>query len=53
MYSSGSKKMLNIYILEILRRHTDADHQLSQQQIIDYLQKDFGVECERRWYPEI
>ena len=48
MYSSGSKKMLNIYILEILRRHTDADHQLSQQQIIDYLQKDFGVECERK-----
>lgn len=42
------KKMLNIYILEILTRYSDFDHRLLQQDIIDLIQAHYGVACERK-----
>lgn len=44
----GSKKMLNIYILDILKEHSDIDHRLTQQVIIRYLKQDYEIDCERK-----
>lgn len=43
-----TKKMLNILILDILRRYSDEDHHLTQQEIIRKLKSDFGVESTDR-----
>lgn len=48
MVSENPKKMLNIYILEILKKYSDVDHRLKQQDIIDYIRSDYGLECERK-----
>ena len=48
MYDIGNKKMLNMFILEILRKYTDEDHSLTQQEIIKLLEKDYGTVCDRR-----
>lgn len=36
--------MLNILILEILRKYSDDEHHLTQQDIIKRLRKDYGIE---------
>ena len=48
MYGTGNKKMLNMLILEILRQYTDENHSLTQQEIIKLLDKNYGMECDRR-----
>ena len=48
MYGTGTKKMLNILILDILKEYSDSDHRLLQQDIIDLLKMDYGMDCERR-----
>ena len=40
--------MLNMLILEILRKYSDEDHSLTQQEIIRLLDKNYGMECDRR-----
>lgn len=40
--------MLNMLILEILRKYTDEDHSLTQQEIIRLLDINYGMECDRR-----
>ena len=45
---TGSKKMLIIYILEILKKYTDADHKLFQEGIINKIRAEYGMECERK-----
>ncbi len=40
--------MLNMRILEILRKYTDEDHSLTQQEIIRLLGVNYGMECDRR-----
>ena len=42
------KKMLILNILQILKKHSDADHPLTQKQIIDYLVRDFGMTADRK-----
>ena len=42
------KKLYLIYILEILKKYSDVDHPLTQSDIIRYMEKDYGVECERK-----
>ena len=42
------KKMLNIYILEVLKKYSDCEHHLKQQDIIDYIKKDYDVIAERK-----
>lgn len=42
------KKLYILYILEILRKYSDIDHKLKQQDIIDYMKKDYGITCERK-----
>ena len=48
MYATGNKKMLNMLILEVLRRYTDDEHSLTQQEIIKLLDQNYGMECDRR-----
>ncbi|WP_029319222.1 helix-turn-helix transcriptional regulator [Butyrivibrio sp. AE3004] len=48
MYATGNKKMLNMLILEVLRKYSDEEHALSQQEIIKLLDKNYGMECDRR-----
>lgn len=48
VYARDNKKMLNMLILEILKNYTDADHRLTQQEIIDLLKLNYGTECDRR-----
>ena len=48
VYARDNKKMLNMLILEILKKYTDADHRLTQQEIIDLLKLNYGTECDRR-----
>ncbi|WP_026525485.1 helix-turn-helix transcriptional regulator [Butyrivibrio sp. MB2005] len=48
MYATGNKKMLNMLILEILRKYSDEEHALTQQDIIKLLEKNYGMDCDRR-----
>ena len=48
MYATGNKKMLNMLILEILRKYSDEEHSLTHQEIIKLLEKNYGMECDRR-----
>ncbi|WP_026527999.1 helix-turn-helix transcriptional regulator [Butyrivibrio sp. VCD2006] len=48
MYATGNKKMLNMLILEILKKYSDEDHSLTQQEIIKQLNRNYGMECDRR-----
>lgn len=48
MYTSGSKKMLAMGILQILKDHTDYDHRIKQQDIIDLLNREYGMVCDRK-----
>ena len=42
------KKALILRILQILEDYSDEAHPLTQQDIIDRLEKDYGIECERK-----
>ena len=44
----GSKKMVNVYILNILREFSDENHALTQQDILKQLESDYDVICDRR-----
>ena len=48
MYGTGTKKMLNMLILDVLKEYSDSEHRLLQQDIIDHLENDYGISCERR-----
>lgn len=48
MYGTSTKKMLNMLILDILKEHSDSEHRLLQQDIIDLLNSEYGATCERR-----
>lgn len=42
------KKMIIIDILNILRKHTDENHKLSQQKIQDLMEKEYGMKIDRK-----
>ena len=43
-----AKKLLTINILRILQRHSDAAHPISQKEIIEYLEKEYGMTVDRK-----
>ena len=47
MPADTGKKIIILYILSILRKYTDEDHTMTQQQIIEKLRADYGVEVNR------
>ncbi|MBQ8316694.1 MAG: WYL domain-containing protein [Lachnospiraceae bacterium] len=48
MYATGTKKMLNMLILDILKEYSDEKHRLTQQEIIRLLKANYEMECDRR-----
>ena len=48
MYALGSKKMLTMGILQIFKDYTDYTHRLKQQEIIDLLDREYGMVCDRK-----
>ena len=41
------KKIIILYILQILRKYTDSNHTMTQQQIVEKLLSDYGLEVNR------
>ena len=48
MYTLQPKKMLIINILDIMRKYTDAEHRLSQKEIVDILKNEYNMPAERK-----
>ena len=44
----GDKKKTILYMLDILREHSDCNHGLSQAEIANYLLLEYGIELERK-----
>ena len=48
MYTAQPKKLLILQILDILRKYSDENHRLSQKEIADLLEKEYGTTAERK-----
>lgn len=48
MSKKQSKKMVIFYIMQILKNYSDADHRLTQQDIINYLKRDYDMDVDRK-----
>ncbi len=48
MKNPSVQKLRLLYIVDILSRKSDEDHPLSATDIMDFLRKDYGIECERK-----
>ena len=48
MPSLEPKKLALLRIWQILRQHSDYDHPLKQEDIINYLDKEYGIQMERK-----
>ena len=48
MASLEPKKLALLRIWQILLKHSDYDHPLTQEEIIKYLESDYGIEMERK-----
>ena len=43
-----SKKLLVLYILDILQKYTDEEHRLSQKEILEILRKEYEMIVDRK-----
>ena len=48
MSSAYSKKLLVLYILDILQKYTDEEHRLSQKEIMEILRKEYEMTVDRK-----
>lgn len=48
MASDSNKKLLILYIWEILKKYSDENHYLTQNNIIEKVHQIYGMECERK-----
>ncbi len=48
LYEKQPKKLHILYILNILQKYSDADHTLSQQDIIKLMKSEYGMEVDRK-----
>lgn len=48
MYTVQPKRMLNINILDILKKHTDEGHRLSQKEIGQILENEYQMKADRK-----
>lgn len=48
MYTNQPKKLLIMNILDILKRYTDADHRLSQKDIVEILKNEYNMPADRK-----
>ncbi len=47
MNTENGKKVIILYILQILQKYTDVNHPMTQQQIAEKLRSDYGMEVNR------
>jgi hypothetical protein len=47
MLQESGKKIIILYILQILRKYTDENHPMTQQQIAEKLRSEYGIEVNR------
>lgn len=48
MYTEQSKKLTVVSVLEVLKKYSDADHRLSQKEIGELLEREYGVKLGRK-----
>ena len=48
MANPDNKKLLILYVLEILKDYSDEDHPLLQKEIADKIFTRYGMDCERK-----
>ena len=48
MLTLEPKKLAQLRILQILQKHSDYDHPLTQEDIIKYLDSEYGIQMERK-----
>lgn len=48
MLGARPKKMMNIYILDILKHYTDAEHPMTQREIQKRLESDYDMTVDRK-----
>lgn len=48
MHTGQPKKLLIISILDILKKYSDEDHRLSQKDIANILERDYGMSADRK-----
>ncbi len=48
MKTPSVQKLRLLYIIDILSKKSDEEHPMSATQIMEYLRKDYGIECERK-----
>ena len=48
MYAKPPKKLLIMNILDILRKYTDENHRLSQNDILEILEREYQMKTERK-----
>ena len=48
MYTKQPKKLLILNILDILKRYTDAEHRLSQRDILELLETEYSMKADRK-----
>ena len=48
MYTAQPKKLLILNILDILKRYTDAEHRLSQRDILELLETEYSMKADRK-----
>ncbi len=48
MYTIPPKKMLILYILDILKKYSDENHRLSQKEIAGILEREYSISADRK-----
>jgi predicted DNA-binding transcriptional regulator YafY len=48
MSSFEPKKLALIRILQILQKHSDSEHPITHEKIVDLLERDYGIQVERK-----
>lgn len=48
MASDSNKKLILLYVLEVLKEYSDETHPLTQQDIISKIENHYGMTCERK-----
>ncbi len=48
MASDSNKKLILLYVLEMLKRYSDESHPLTQQEILNLIEDHYGMACERK-----
>ena len=48
MLGARPKKMMNMYIYDILRRNTDAEHPMTQRELQKRLESDYDMTVDRK-----